>query len=335
MTALNETYYKIARTTEQLCGLLQVDPVAVMRRMRFPVDFLKNEGRGVTATDYFAGWNAILAEADREDAPLVLGRAYARGPFNPAFFAFTCSPTVAVGLERLSLFKPLTGPLFLGLKRRPDQSLEISKTSNTPSLPMPATFAATELAFLTEAMRACTGHHIVPLNARLPERLACHDALEEFLGVPITIGGTNSMTLSAEDADRKLLSAKPDQWAQLEPGFKRQMQLQTAEKAISARLQSTLSEMLPAGEATVDAAARRMRLSTRSLQRYLREDGTTFQKVLDSTRAELARTYLTSTELNVAEISYLLAYRDPNSFYRAFNAWTGQTPQSVREGAES
>ena len=97
----------------------------------------------------------------------------------------------------------------------------------------------------------------------------------------------------------------------------------------------TLSEMLPAGEATVDAAARRMRLSTRSLQRYLREDGTTFQKVLDSTRAELARTYLTSTELNVAEISYLLAYRDPNSFYRAFNAWTGQTPQSVREGAES
>ncbi|WP_299040924.1 AraC family transcriptional regulator [uncultured Tateyamaria sp.] len=335
MTALHDTYYKIARTTEQLCGLLHVDPAAVMRRMRFPSDFLSNEGRGVAAADYFAGWNAILAEAARDDAPLFLGRAYARGPFNPAFFAFTCSPTVAVGLERLSLFKPLTGPLFLGLRRGPDQSLEISKTSNQPGLPMPATFAATELAFLTEAIRSCTGHHLVPLTARLPERLACHDALEEFLGIPIEIGGPNCMTLRAVDADRKLLSADPAQWAQLEPGFKRQMQLQTEEQPIAVRLRASLAEMLPAGEATVDAAARRMRLSTRSLQRRLREESTTFQKVLDSTRAELARTYLTSTELNVAEISYLLAYRDPNSFYRAFNTWTGQTPQSVREGAAS
>ncbi|WP_299613931.1 AraC family transcriptional regulator [uncultured Tateyamaria sp.] len=333
MTASHDTYYKIARTTEQLCGLLHVDPVAVMRRMRFPADFPQNEGRGVSAADYFAGWNAILAEANRDDAPLFLGRAYARGPFNPAFFAFTCSPKVAVGLERLSLFKPLTGPLFLGLKRGPDLSLEITKTSNQRALPLPATFAATELAFLIEAIRSCTGHHVMPLSASLPERLPCHAALEEFLGTEIAIGGPGRMILRAEDADQKLLSADPAQWAQLEPGFKRQMQAQTAEQAMTARLRTTLAEMLPAGEANIDAAARRMRLSTRSLQRHLRDEGTTFQKALDSTRADLARTYLTSTELNVAEISYLLAYRDPNSFYRAFNTWTGQTPQSVREGA--
>ncbi|WP_299209173.1 AraC family transcriptional regulator [uncultured Tateyamaria sp.] len=335
MTATQETYYKIARTTEQLCGLLQVDPTAVMRRMRFPPDFLQNEGRGVSAADYFAGWNAILAEADREDTPLMLGRAYARGPFNPAFFAFTCSPNVAVGLERLSLFKPLTGPLVLRLKRSPSQALEIHKSSNQPTLPLPATFAATELVFLTEAIRACTGHHMTPRAARLPERLACHDALEEFIGIPIETGGPNMMMLAPEDADRKLLSADPAQWAQLEPGFKRQMQLQTSEQAITARLRATLAEMLPAGEATIDAAARRMRLSTRSLQRHLRDEGTRFQQVLDTTRADLARDYLTSTDLNVSEISYLLAYRDPNSFYRAFNTWTGQTPQSVRATANS
>ncbi|WP_299656922.1 AraC family transcriptional regulator [uncultured Tateyamaria sp.] len=333
MTASHDTHYKIARTTEQLCGLLHVEPVAVMRRMRFPPDFLQNEGRGVTARHYFAGWNAILAEADRDDTPLFLGRAYARGPFNPAFFAFTCSPTVAIGLERLSLFKPLTGPLFLGLKRGPDRSLEITKTSNQPALPLPASFAATELTFLMEAIRACTGRHIVPLSARLPERLPCHDALEAFLGIAIDTGGTTRMDLRPEDAERKLLSADPAQWAQLEPGFKRQIQAQTAQQAVAARLRTTLAEMLPAGEASIDAAARRMRLSTRSLQRRLRDEGTTFQKVLDSTRTDLARTYLTSTELNVAEISYLLAYRDPNSFYRAFSTWTGQTPQSVREGA--
>ena len=30
------------------------------------------------------------------------------------------------------------------------------------------------------------------------------------------------------------------------------------------------------------------------------------------------------------EISYLLAYRDPNSSFRSFRRWTGQTPNEFR-----
>jgi AraC-like DNA-binding protein len=31
-----------------------------------------------------------------------------------------------------------------------------------------------------------------------------------------------------------------------------------------------------------------------------------------------------------AEISYLLGYEDPNSFFRAFSSWTGETPEQAR-----
>ena len=31
-----------------------------------------------------------------------------------------------------------------------------------------------------------------------------------------------------------------------------------------------------------------------------------------------------------AEISFLLGFKDPNSFFRAFNAWTGTTPERAR-----
>lgn len=329
--------YKIARTVEQLCGLLRIEPAAVMRRMRYPADFLEHEGRGVTPAEFFDGWNAMLAEAGRDDTPLALGQAYARGPFNPSFFAFTCSPTVAIGLERLALFKPLSGPLTLALRRGDSGALTITKSSNVPAHPLPDTFAATELVFVTEAMRTCTGQHIVPRHATLPGRVACHDQIEAFLGCEIGIGSGASATLriGPDDADRVLLSADPEQWAQLEPSFLRQIQAQTEQQTVSARVCNVLPEMLPAGEANIHAAAARLRLSARSLQRHLKSEGTGFQTLLDATREDLARHYLTTSDLTVEEISYLLAYRDPNSFYRAFQIWTGQTPMAVRQRARA
>jgi AraC-like DNA-binding protein len=34
--------------------------------------------------------------------------------------------------------------------------------------------------------------------------------------------------------------------------------------------------------------------------------------------------------MSAGEISFLLGYDDPRSFYRAFQSWTGLTPQLAR-----
>jgi AraC-like DNA-binding protein len=91
--------------------------------------------------------------------------------------------------------------------------------------------------------------------------------------------------------------------------------------------------MLPAGTATMNAVARELAVSTRTLQRRLRDESTSFQAVLSETREALARHYLSSAGLTAAEIAFLLGYEDANSFYRAFHSWTGQTPERVRAGA--
>ncbi|MEM6760169.1 MAG: AraC family transcriptional regulator ligand-binding domain-containing protein [Pseudomonadota bacterium] len=330
MTPDPQMRYKVARTTLQLCGLLNIDPHAILRRLRRPADYYENEGRGVTAFEYFDGWNAILAEANRPDTPLILGRAYARGPFNPAFFAFTCSPTVAIGLERLALFKPLTGPLHLSMRRDETDALYVSKSTNIPGLPLPPSFSATEAVFFAEAIRSCTGAHVVPQAVTITGPVDCMAEIEAYLGCEVRVGSHSTWTLSAQDADRPLLSADPEQWAALEPGFRRQIALQRAGQSITARLRAALAEMLPAGEAQIQDAASRLRLSVRSLQRHLRDESTSFQSELDSMREMLARHYLSKTDLRVDEISYLLAYRDPNSFYRAFQGWTGLSPGALR-----
>ena len=45
---------------------------------------------------------------------------------------------------------------------------------------------------------------------------------------------------------------------------------------------------------------------------------------------ELARHYLSNSDLSGSQISYLLGFENPNSFFRAFHAWTGFTAESVR-----
>ena len=71
-------------------------------------------------------------------------------------------------------------------------------------------------------------------------------------------------------------------------------------------------------------------MSKRTLQRRLESEGQNFRVLVNATRESLARHYLAKTAMSGGEIAFLLGFEDPNSFYRAFQDWTGQTPDSAR-----
>lgn len=95
-------------------------------------------------------------------------------------------------------------------------------------------------------------------------------------------------------------------------------------------LQRTLLKLLPEGQSTLDAAARELLTSIRTLQRRLAERDTSFQRVLDDTREQLARRYLADPSLSVMDVSLLLGYSGQGVFTRAFKEWTGDTPAAFR-----
>ncbi|MEO1289217.1 MAG: helix-turn-helix transcriptional regulator, partial [Chloroflexota bacterium] len=95
-----------------------------------------------------------------------------------------------------------------------------------------------------------------------------------------------------------------------------------------------LMEILASGQYTMSDVADRLAVSPRTLQRRLQAEDTSFQKELDKLREELARNYLEKSSYSSGQIAFLLGYEDPNSFYRAFRSWTGQTPEVVRAGVQ-
>ena len=80
----------------------------------------------------------------------------------------------------------------------------------------------------------------------------------------------------------------------------------------------------------IDAVARRLATTPRTLQRRLARARTSFEALCDDARKEAAQTYLADTTLTIAEVTYLLGYSEPTAFHRAFRRWHGTTPQAFR-----
>lgn len=72
-------------------------------------------------------------------------------------------------------------------------------------------------------------------------------------------------------------------------------------------------------------------VSPRTLIRHLREEGMTYQRLLDGVREELACWLLTHTDLSMEAIAERLGYLDTSNFSRTFRRWLGVTPRAFRE----
>lgn len=102
---------------------------------------------------------------------------------------------------------------------------------------------------------------------------------------------------------------------------------------VSVRVAAKLVAMLPSGRVSERAIADSLYMSSRSLQRRLKAEGTTFKALLDATRRDLGIRYLKQSNMSIDEITYMLGFSDSSNFSRAFKRWTGSSPTQFRAAA--
>lgn len=100
---------------------------------------------------------------------------------------------------------------------------------------------------------------------------------------------------------------------------------------IAGELKRKLADLMAHGEANADAACRVLQLSRRTLQRRLKAERTSFQKVLQEVRAVLAVNYLSDARLKSVEIAMLLGYSNISTFTTAFKSWYNIPPAEYRQ----
>lgn len=80
-----------------------------------------------------------------------------------------------------------------------------------------------------------------------------------------------------------------------------------------------------------ETVAARLHMSTRTLARKLKDDGISFQQLLEETRRRDACNLIENSELDLQEVASRLGYQNPANFTRAFRKWTSESPSQYRQ----
>ncbi len=163
-----------------------------------------------------------------------------------------------------------------------------------------------------------------------PRSAADARAYEAYFGVPVLRIRSPTVMFSAEDAERPFLTANHGMWSFFERALRQRLADLDRHATTVERVRGALLEVLPAGELSMLAVSVTLGLSSRTLQRRLKDEGSSFQQTLDAVRSSLAQHYLQHSWMSGTEISLLLGFEDPNSFVRAFQGWTGSTLTATR-----
>lgn len=308
---------------------MAIDPAEVLQRAQLPGDLFARKDASLSTEEYFRLWLSLEETFEDPTFPLRLGQGVSVEAFNPPIFAVLCSPNLNIGMERLSRFKRLIGPLTLDVDVT-SESTKVSLDCLFEDNPLPDSLAATELVFLVNLVRLASREQIVPISVTSTAALADKDRYSEYFGVSPKQGESNCLTFSAFDARRPFVTVNEKMWSFFEPELRRRLSEVDEEANFAARVHSSLLELLPSGQSSIEEVAQKLAVSRRTLQRRLNEESTSYQVVLNKTREKLARHYLANSTLTGAQISFLLGFEDPNSFARAFHYWTGTTPNRLR-----
>jgi AraC-like DNA-binding protein len=252
--------------------------------------------------------------------------------YSPVELAVRAAPTAVDALGSLARYAPLIHPHVTA--ERVDRGEELSWVCTARARVGGVGVHADHycLGFVLAQCRAVAGDDLAPTRVTFQHARPRDVApLHRFFGTRALTFGAESSSLSFSRARMETRAAAHD--PRLLSTATALAEGVLARHAPATRAASMLQERLPLllpDRATLDIVARELAMSSRTLQRRLDEEGTTFLEVLDGVREARARQELRQRDTPLVEIAERLGFSDLATFSRAFKRWTGEPPGLFR-----
>ncbi|QNA87931.1 AraC family transcriptional regulator [Massilia sp. Dwa41.01b] len=158
---------------------------------------------------------------------------------------------------------------------------------------------------------------------------------EEAFQSPVRFdAAANRLVLSAADLRLPLPTHNPA-LEKFHAQFAGQRLIRLDNRRISRKVSDLIAGKLLGCEPRREDIARLLCLGDRTLRRRLEDEGTSFKKILDETRRELARQYFAQRRYSVGEIAYMLGFADQGTLFRACRRWFDVSPKQYQARYEA
>jgi AraC-like DNA-binding protein len=309
---------------------LGLPPAQVLGRAGLPLALLNQEKVVVSTEELFAFYRAIAELSQDPTVGLKIGSEDRIERYDPIAIAALCTRSFRDALGRMARYKQLTCPEKLDIVEQDDECRVhfnfLLAQEEEPSVLVDVCFAWV----LAVAQRGM-GLPIHPIRVEFRRAAGHREIYESHFRCPVNFNSAqNALVFSKADVNRPFITYNADLLAAVAPQLEAELAQRLSQTTLAEQVKVVLKRLLAGQRPGIALVARDLRMSTRTLQRRLTEEGVSFQQLLQEARRELAHHYLLHSTLELNETAYLLGYEDANSFFRAFQSWEGTTPGQWR-----
>jgi AraC-like DNA-binding protein len=310
---------------------LEVRPSAVLRRAGLPRGLFDQPRVLLTTEEFFALWRAMGEVSTNPAIGVLLGEETKIERFQPVSLAALSAENFGSAVRQMARYKQLTCPEEI-LQEVDGEEWSIQFRWLLADEAEPQVLNECCLAWVLSIARHGTATCLSPLRVEFVQPRPHVNAIERHFGCRVVCGGPrNAIVFRAADAGRQFVTRNAELLAVLAPQFEEELTQQNGDGDFTERVRGAIRQKLTGRRPSIDDIAEALQTSPRTLQRRLHESGSSFQRVLEEARHQLARHYLNNPVLELSEAAYLLGYEDANSFVRAFRTWEGVPPARWRE----
>lgn len=249
--------------------------------------------------------------------------------------AGACAPTLGESLSTLIAFERLTSYNSRGQSnttQNPDGTLTASFYSISPYNSYNCFVVDAILSGWIQFMRQLSPTPVTPLAVDIeyaaPPDTGVH---ADWFGCEVNFGATgNRIVLPAGVTAATGTFAQPALFRQTLAQCDRALQQYQWGQSTAQRVKEEVTPLMRGMAPEMTQIARRLGTTEWGLRRALTREDTSYRRLLDEVRCELASDYVRETPLSFTDIADLLGFANPSAFQKAFRRWYGCSPGHYR-----
>ena len=313
----------------QALGISEQETVEICKSADISPDLLKQADARLNADERNKLWCTISEKTRRDDIGLNAGKNFVITQATIVAYVMMNSKSVITALQKYSQYQKIICSI---------SQTKIAEKNDITSITIEFSgkwFAEyrfpleLEMTILKRSIDELSGKVISPAAVYFsydkPKNTDLY--IEVFSSSNILFNQkNNSIIYRTKDLLEPVINSNPELFTLFENHARKELNTQLQDGYYSQKVHNLLVKYLNAEVPKIEIIAAELAMSVRNLQIRLKEEGSSYQNILDNVRKNLAISYLTEKQINKSEIAYLLGFSELSVFSRSFKKWTGQTP---------